>query len=109
MELNQNNLLNNYYNLINKRVNINNAILSNNTLNAAYNDSSIIVTSRYYEYIALLLTAILLIMLFFRFNTSNVQSGGSKCLNYNILKFILIGSFVLFYFNRKKIYNQFIM
>ena len=76
--------------------------LDNNTVDAAYRDSSEIVNARYYEYIALLFTAILLIMLFFRFNTNGVQSGGSGY-NYNIaiLKVTLIIMFIIFYINRK--------
>jgi hypothetical protein len=83
--------------------------LDNNTVDAAYRDSSEIVNARYYEYIALLFTAILLIMLFFRFNVSGnsgVQSGGSAN---NTLKIIIMILFIIFYFNRKKIYNQIIM
>jgi phosphoglycerol transferase MdoB-like AlkP superfamily enzyme len=94
-------LLNNYHNLMEERIMLENVIMKNNTLNAAYNDSTIIVTARYYEYVALLFTSILLIMLFFRFNTSGVQSGGSGC-NYNItiLKVLLIVIFIIFYSNR---------
>ena len=91
-----------YYNLMEERIMLENVIMKNNTLNAAYNDSTTIVTSRYYEYVALLFTAILLIMLFFRFNTNGVQSGGSGY-NYNIaiLKVTLIIMFIIFYINRK--------
>ena len=91
-----------YHNLMEERIMLENVIMKNNTLNAAYNDSTTIVTSRYYEYVALLFTAILLIMLFFRFNTNGVQSGGSGY-NYNItiLKVILIIMFIIFYINRK--------
>jgi hypothetical protein len=45
--------------------------VNNNTIDAAYRDSSEIVNAKYYEYIALLFTAILLIMLFFRFTSNN--------------------------------------
>jgi hypothetical protein len=94
------NLLNNYHNLMEERIMLENVIIKNNTLNAAYNDSTTIVTARYYEYVALLFTSILLIMLFFRFNTNGVQSGGSGC-NYNItiLKVLLILIFIIFYSN----------
>jgi hypothetical protein len=81
--------------------------IKNNTLNAAYNDSSIIITSRYFEYIAFLFTTILLIMLFFRFASNNgMQSGGSGC-NYSIIiiKVALVIIFIIFYINRKKINN----
>ena len=81
--------------------------LDNNTVEAAYKDSSEIVNARYYEYIALLFTAILLIMLFFRFASNNgVQRGGSAICPINIFKIIIIILFAVFYFNRKKIYNQ---
>ena len=86
---------------------LNRATIQNNTLNAAYNDSSIIVTSRYYEYIAFLFTSILLILLFLRFNTSGMQSGGGSGWNYNIIiiKVALVIIFIIFYINRKKINN----
>jgi len=77
-------------------------IEKNNTLNAAYNDSSIIVTTKYYEYVALLFTAILLIMLFFRFNNTSATGqigGGGK--NYCIFKIAIAIVFIVFYFNRK--------
>ncbi len=81
------------------------AILKNNTLNAAYNDSEIIVNTRYYEYIALLFVAILLIFLFFRFNTKGMQSGGGKnyC-NIGLYKLALAILFIVFYVNREKFY-----
>jgi len=86
---------------------MNNTIIDNNTVEAAYKDSSEIVNKEYYEYIALLFTAILLIMLFFRYNvSSNNQSGGSTNYPINKFKIIIIILFTLFYFNRKKIYNQ---
>jgi len=84
------------------------ATMQNNTLNAAYNDSSIIATSRYYEYIAILFTTILLILLFFRFARNNgMQSGGGSGCNYNVLiiKISLVIIFIIFYINRKKINN----
>ena len=54
------NLLNNYHNLMEERIMLENVIIKNNTLNAAYNDSTTIVTARYYEYVALLFTSCLL-------------------------------------------------
>jgi|LauGreDrversion4_2_1035121.scaffolds.fasta_scaffold288184_3 hypothetical protein len=84
--------------------------VNNNTVDAAYRDSSEIVNAKYYEYIALLFTAILLIMLFFRFTSNNgIQSGGSAICPTNAFKIIIIILFIVFYFNRKKIYNQLIM
>ena len=86
-----------------ERMIVEKAILKNNTLNAAYNDSTTIVNTRYYEYIALLLVAILLIMLFFRFNTNGMQSGGGKnyC-NIGLYKLALAILFIVFYVNREK-------
>ncbi len=84
--------------------------VNNNTVDAAYRDSSEIVNAKYYEYIALLFTAILLIMLFFRFTSNNgIQSGGSAICPINAFKIIIIILFIAFYLNRKKIYNQLIM
>ncbi len=84
--------------------------LNNNTIEAAYKDSSEIVNARYYEYIALLFTAILLIMLFFRFvGNSGVQSGGGNKFNITSFKVLIIIFFFIFYFNHKKIYNKFSM
>ena len=95
----------NYQRLTKERIMVDELAMKNNTINAAYRDSSIIVTSRYYEYIALTFTALLLVMLFFRFASNNgVQSGGSS--TNNTLKIIIVILFVAFYFNRKKIYNQ---
>jgi len=96
-----------YSRLNESRLMLDRATIQNNTLNAAYNDSSIIATSRYYEYIAFLFTTILLISLFFRFSSNNgMQSGGSGC-NYNIIiiKVVLVIIFIIFYINRKKIHN----
>lgn len=90
-----------YHNLMEERIILENVIIKNNTLNAAYNDSTIIVTTRYYEYIALLFTAILLIMLFFRFNTNGVQSGGG-IKGICISKLLIAAIFIIFYINREK-------
>ena len=103
-------IVNNYQNLKMESIAIDKMTLHNNTVNAFYRDSSEIVTARYYEYIALLFTAILLIMLFFRFaGNSGVQSGGGNNLNITAFKVLIIILFLSFYFNRKKIYNQIIM
>ena len=100
-------LVNNYQKLMMERIAIDKMALNNNTLNAAYRDSSETVTARYYEYIALLFTAILLIMLFFRFaGNSGVQSGGGNNFNITAFKVLIIIFFFIFYFNHKKIYNK---
>ena len=98
-------VLNNYHNLNKERIMVEKAILKNNTLNAAFNDSEIIVNTRYYEYIALLFVAVLLIFLFFRFNTNGMQSGGGKnyC-NIGLYKLALAIIFIVFYMNRYKFY-----
>ena len=87
-----------------EREKIDKMTLQNNTINAAYIDSSEIVTSKYYEYIALLFTSILLIMLFFRFNKSETQiGGGNKCDSFMIIPFFLLFLFFAAYVVYKKI------
>ena len=80
-----------YADLMKHRLSIKNEINQDNTLNAAYEDGAIYVTSKYYSYIALTFTAILLILLFLKFSTSGQQSGGgNNCLNTSWLLILLI-------------------
>jgi len=67
-----------YTDLMKDRSSIKNAINQDNTLNTAYEDGTIYVTSKYYSYIALTFTAILLILLFLKFSASGQQTGGGK-------------------------------
>jgi hypothetical protein len=66
-----------YDNLMKERKNINN-IVNNNTLNAAYEDEVMYVTSKYYNYIALTFTTILVILLFLKLVVSTPQTGGGN-------------------------------
>jgi|688.fasta_scaffold936834_2 hypothetical protein len=89
---NQDQHLKNIYNdLMKQRLSIKNEINQDNTLNAAYEDGAIYVTSKYYSYIALTFTAILLILLFLKFSTSGQQTGGGdNYLNNSWIFFLLI-------------------
>jgi LPXTG-motif cell wall-anchored protein len=69
-------LQNIYNNLMIERTRINN-IVQDNTLNAAYEDGTIYVTTNYYNYIALTFTTILLILLFIRV-VSTPQTGDNN-------------------------------
>ena len=84
-------LKNIYSDLMKHRLSIKNEINQDNTLNAAYEDGAVYVTSKYYSYIALTFTAILLILLFLQFSTSGQQTGGSNnYLNTSWCFFLLI-------------------
>lgn len=97
---------NNYQTLINERIQIEKMIREYETLNRAYENGNINVTSNYYSYIALLLITILLIFLFFKFSFTGSQSGGGNNsinnLN-NIYKLLplLLALFTIVYFIRK--------
>ena len=81
-----------YTDLLKERSSIKNAINQDNTLNAAYEDGTIYVTSKYYSYIALTFTAILLILLFLKFSVSGQQTGGgNNYLNTSWIFALLIG------------------
>ena len=84
-------LKNIYSDLMKQRLYMKNVINQDNTLNAAYEDGTIHVTSNYYSYIALTFTAILLILLFLKFSTSGQQTGGgNNYLNTSWILFLLI-------------------
>ena len=84
-------LKNIYSDLMKQRLYMKNVINQDNTLNAAYEDGTIHVTSNYYSYIALTFTAILLILLFLKFTTSGQQTGGgNNYLNTSLIFFLLI-------------------
>lgn len=83
-----------YSDLMKERSSIKNAINQDNTLNTAYTDGTIYVTSKYYSYIALTFTAILLILLFLKFLASGQQTGGgNNYLNTSWFLTVLIGIF----------------
>ena len=81
-----------YSELMKHRLSIKNEINQDNTLNAAYEDGTIYATSKYYSYIALTFTAILLILLFLKFSVSGQQTGGgNNYLNTSWIFALLIG------------------
>lgn len=80
-----------YSDLTKQRLYMKNVINQDNTLNAAYEDGAVYVTSKYYSYIALTFTAILLILLFLKYSTSGQQTGGgNNYLNTSWFFFLLI-------------------
>jgi ATP-dependent Zn protease len=85
-QVKQDNLLNNNVNQLKKNnYEIKSLIKEFQTLNSAYNDEKLIVTSNYYNYIVLFFVSILLFFLFIRF--SEKQSGGGKMKIKNIFNF----------------------
>lgn len=96
---------NNYQTLTNERIEIEKMIREYETLNRAYENGNINVTSNYYSYIALLFITILLVFLFFKFSFTGSQSGGGNNmynLN-NIYKFLplFLALFAIIYFIKK--------
>jgi len=83
---------NNYQTLSDERIKIEKMVREYETLNRAYENGNINVTSNYYSYIALLFIAILLICLFFKFSFTGSQSGGGNNAEYlhNVYKFLPI-------------------
>lgn len=81
---------NNYQILSEERKQIDNMIIDAETLNRAYENGNIYVSSNYYRYIVLLLIVIILITLFLNFSFNIKQSGGSIMLSkINIYKIFL--------------------
>jgi hypothetical protein len=79
----------NYETLNIERNNIEQMIREYETLDKAYDNGNIIVTSNYYKYIIFLFIVLLLLLIFFKFSVITSQSGGglskiniNKLLNY---------------------------
>ena len=85
---------NNYKILTEERTQIDSIISDAETLNRAYENGNINVSSNYYRYIVLLVIVILLIILFLNFSFTSKQSGGSNILNkinmYNAFSYFFI-------------------
>lgn len=88
-------LLSNYSTLTNQREEINRMIHSYETLDEAYLDGNINVTSQYSNYIVLLLVTILLALLLIKFSVSGKQSGGGGN-NFKNEALYLFGIMVIF-------------
>ena len=69
-------LQNNYQTLIQERQEINEMVGQFETINAAYEDGNINVTSNYYSYIILIFVAIFLVFILIKLSVSGEQRGG---------------------------------
>lgn len=101
----------NYQTLSEERNHIEKMIRDYETLNKAYENGNIVVTSNYYRYILLSLIVILLIFIFLKFYLTTSQSGGGKFIfsKYNIYNFIPFFLLILavLYFEKNKLFiNQ---
>lgn len=98
-------LKNNYETLTHERSEIEEMIKKYNTINSAYENGTINVTSNYYKYIVFLFIAIFLIILLltYSFKNFNEQLGGGKYFNFNTtLYLIFLGIVVVFNASIKK-------
>ena len=93
-------LQNNYLILSQERDQIDGMVRQFQTLNSAYENGNLVVTSNYYSYIVLLFVVIFLIFLLMRFSLFGEQSGGGGStssnkytLIFDILTVIIIVSF----------------
>jgi hypothetical protein len=83
---------------------LNQMVLNYETLNQAYNDGSLNVTSNYYSYIVLLFITVLLAFLLVKFSATGQQSGGGS--NFKNEAFFLFGVMVVF-LGLSKIFNNY--
>lgn len=75
-------IMNNNYNILTEeRKQIDNIINEAETINRAYENGNVTVSSNYYRYIVLLAIVIILITLFLNFSFTSKQIGGSNILN----------------------------
>lgn len=86
----------NYNTLEDERVEIEKIIKEYETLNSAYENGNINVTSNYYSYIMYVLIALFLVFLLLRLNMSNGQSGGG---NMKVSPWLLIFLSIVIIFN----------
>ena len=92
-------LKNNYKTLEEERIQIAEMVREFQTIDAAYENGNINLTSNYYSYIILLIVAIILIIILLKFSTSSEQRGGGNNLNFNsnsIFIFCLLGFIIIF-------------
>jgi hypothetical protein len=101
----ENAMNNNYQTLSDERIQIEKMVREFETLNRAYENGNINVTSNYYIYIALLFITILLVFLLLNFSFTGSQSGGGNNNDYlhNVYKFLplFLALFAIFYFIKK--------
>ena len=92
-------LKNNYKTLEEERIQIAEMVREFQTIDAAYENGNINLTSNYYSYIILLIVAVVLILILLKFSTSSEQRGGGNNLNFNsnsIFIFCLLGFIIIF-------------
>jgi NADH:ubiquinone oxidoreductase subunit 3 (subunit A) len=91
-------LNNNYQTLLQDRVQIDEMVRQFETINSAYQDGNINVTSNYYVYIVLLFVVLFLLFLLINYNLPGSQSGGgveSLFKKNHILIFLLLGFIII--------------
>ena len=86
----------NYNTLEQERTEIEEMIRQYETLNTAYENGNINVTSNYYSYIIYLLIAIFLVFLLLRVNVTNNQSGGGGHIKVSPLLLIFLAAVIIF-------------
>jgi hypothetical protein len=88
----------NYNILEQERIEIEEIIRQYETLNSAYENGNINVTSNFYSYIIYLLVSIFLVFLLLRFSLTSEQMGGGnhKCSKFSLFIFGLLGLIIVF-------------
>lgn len=83
--------------LENQRKDIEKITRQYDTLNSAYENSNVNLTSNYYKYIMYTLVAIFLILLFLRYKASSngEQTGGSHSHKTNLFMYLLLGFIIV--------------
>jgi len=89
----------NYNKLQQERIEIERIIKENETLDSAYIDGNLYVSSNYYNYIVYLFVALFLLFLLIRLGVSNEQNGGSITLERNKSTFGILGLCVIIILN----------
>jgi hypothetical protein len=88
-------LENNYKTLSQERIQIDEIVNKFQTLNTAYENGNIIITTNYYIYIILLFTVIFLVFILIKYSLPQQQRGGGNDFKFNI-NHLLIFSFLGF-------------
>ena len=93
-------LQNNYQVLSEERYHIDEMVREFQTIDAAYNDGTLVVTANYYNYIVLLFVVVFLIFLFMRFSLFGEQRGGggsgSNISHNSLFIFIILSVIIIF-------------
>jgi ATP-dependent Zn protease len=98
-------LQNNYNILIQERIQIEEMVREYETINAAYDNGTINVTSSYLKYLGLLFFVIILLFLLLKLSFSNEQRGGGSAQGSNLSKYlylIFLGVVIVFNSSIKK-------